>query len=174
MNDFDLPSSNEKQAFKFIIDSLKKGDPLDEEELDLEAAEERAPLEVELGAPEMESEELPALPQNKKYFRVGETAGLIGVEPHVLRYWESEFSNIRPMKSKKGHRVYTRKDVEIFQLVRKLLHVDKYSIKGAKKRLRQEQKEKKSEVESVQPQKEQLKVILEKTKELLETAKQPI
>ena len=49
---------------------------------------------------------------SKLFFRIGEVAGLVGVEPHVLRYWEREFRSIRPTKSAKGQRVYSRKDVE--------------------------------------------------------------
>src|SRR5512140_1600943 len=49
---------------------------------------------------------------SKLYFRIGEVAGLVGVEPHVLRYWEREFRSIRPTKSAKGQRVYSRRDVE--------------------------------------------------------------
>lgn len=75
--------------------------------------------------------ELPA----KLFFRIGEVAGLVGVEPHVLRYWEREFRSIRPTKSAKGQRVYSRKDVENLLRVRDLLYRDGFTIAGAKKRL---------------------------------------
>jgi DNA-binding transcriptional MerR regulator len=74
------------------------------------------------------------LPQ-KLFFRIGEVAGLVGVEPHVLRYWEREFRSIRPTKSAKGQRVYSRKDVENLLRVRDLLYRDGFTIAGAKKRL---------------------------------------
>src|SRR5215468_10132769 len=73
----------------------------------------------------------------KLYFRIGEAAGLVGVEPHVLRYWEREFRSIRPTKSAKGQRVYSRKDVENLLRVRDLLYRDGFTIAGAKKRLLQ-------------------------------------
>ena len=75
-----------------------------------------------------------ALPQ-KLYFRIGEVAGLVGVEPHVLRYWEREFRSIRPTKSAKGQRVYSRKDVEALMVVKDLLYAQGFTIAGAKKRL---------------------------------------
>src|SRR3954454_22379487 len=58
----------------------------------------------------------------KLFFRIGEVAGLVGVEPHVLRYWEREFRSIRPTKSAKGQRVYSRRDVENLMRVRELLY----------------------------------------------------
>src|SRR3954453_8628350 len=75
-----------------------------------------------------------ALP-SKLFFRIGEVAGLVGVEPHVLRYWEREFRSIRPTKSAKGQRVYSRKDVENLLRVRDLLYRDGFTIAGAKKKL---------------------------------------
>lgn len=72
---------------------------------------------------------------SKLYFRIGEVAGLVGVEPHVLRYWEREFRAIRPTKSAKGQRVYSRKDVENLLRVRSLLYEEGFTIAGAKKKL---------------------------------------
>jgi DNA-binding transcriptional MerR regulator len=71
----------------------------------------------------------------KLYFRIGEVAELVGVEPHVLRYWEREFRTIRPTKSAKGQRVYSRRDVENLMRVRELLYKEGFTIAGAKKRL---------------------------------------
>ncbi|HTQ46298.1 MAG TPA: MerR family transcriptional regulator [Polyangiaceae bacterium] len=75
-----------------------------------------------------------ALPP-KLYFRIGEVAELVGVEPHVLRYWEREFRSIRPTKSAKGQRVYSRRDVENLMRVRQLLYSEGFTIAGAKKKL---------------------------------------
>ena len=72
---------------------------------------------------------------SKLFFRIGEVARIVGVEPHVLRYWEREFRSIRPTKSAKGQRVYSRKDVENLLRVRDLLYRDGFTIAGAKKRL---------------------------------------
>ncbi len=73
----------------------------------------------------------------KLYFRIGEVAGLVGVEPHVLRYWEREFRSIRPTKSAKGQRVYSRRDVENLIRVRELLYGQGFTIAGARRRLRE-------------------------------------
>ena len=73
---------------------------------------------------------------SKLYFRIGEVAGLVGVEPHVLRYWEREFRSIRPTKSAKGQRVYSRRDVESLLRVRELLYGQGFTIAGARRRLR--------------------------------------
>jgi DNA-binding transcriptional MerR regulator len=77
---------------------------------------------------------MPNLPP-KLYFRIGEVATLVGVEPHVLRYWEREFRSIRPTKSAKGQRVYSRRDVESLIRVRELLYGQGFTIAGAKKKL---------------------------------------
>ena len=76
-----------------------------------------------------------ALP-SKLYFRIGEVADLVGVEPHVLRYWEREFRTIRPTKSAKGQRVYSRRDVENLMQVKDLLYGEGFTIAGARKRMR--------------------------------------
>lgn len=78
----------------------------------------------------------PQLPA-KLYFRIGEVAGIVGVEPHVLRYWETEFRSIRPQKSAKGQRVYTRRDVETLLKVKELLYAHRFTIAGAKRKLRE-------------------------------------
>src|SRR5690606_10224481 len=62
---------------------------------------------------------------------------LVGVKAHVLRYWESEFQALRPMKTRGSHRVYKRRDVELAMLIRRLLHDEGYTIPGARKRLRE-------------------------------------
>jgi DNA-binding transcriptional MerR regulator len=74
---------------------------------------------------------------DKLFFKIGEVATIIGVRPHVLRYWESEFSALRPMKTRGSHRVYRRRDVELAMLVRRLLQDEGFTIAGAKKRLRE-------------------------------------
>lgn len=73
----------------------------------------------------------------KPYYRIGEVADLVGVEPHVLRFWEREFRNIRPTKSAKGQRVYSRRDVENLLRVRDLLYGEGFTIAGAKKKLQE-------------------------------------
>src|SRR5262245_33012494 len=72
----------------------------------------------------------------KLYFRIGEVANAVGVETHVLRYWETEFRSIRPQKSSRGQRVYSRRDVETLLRVRELLYDRGFTIAGARKQLR--------------------------------------
>ncbi len=72
----------------------------------------------------------------KLYFKIGEVAKIIGVKPYVLRYWETEFSDIAPSKSKTNQRLYKRKEVEKILQIRDLLYKEKYTIEGARKRLK--------------------------------------
>lgn len=78
----------------------------------------------------------PELPV-KLYYRIGEVAEIVGVEPHVLRYWESEFKSIRPQKSPKGQRVYSRRDLEKLLRVKGLLYTEGYTIAGARRQLKE-------------------------------------
>ncbi len=78
---------------------------------------------------------------DKKYFRIGEVAALVGVDPHVLRYWETEFAVIRPHRTRSRQRLYRVQDVENLLLIRKLLHEDGYTISGARKALRKQRQQ---------------------------------
>ncbi|MEI9951072.1 MAG: MerR family transcriptional regulator [Pseudomonadota bacterium] len=78
----------------------------------------------------------PQLPV-KLYYRIGEVSDIVGVEPHVLRYWETEFRSIRPQKSRKGQRIYSRRDVDKLLKVKELLYSHGFTIAGARKRLRE-------------------------------------
>lgn len=71
---------------------------------------------------------------DKMFFRIGEVAELVGVENHVLRYWESEF-RMRPQRSSSGHRMYRRRDVEKFLRIQTLVHDRGFTIQGARKAL---------------------------------------
>jgi DNA-binding transcriptional MerR regulator len=73
---------------------------------------------------------------DKLFFKIGEVAQIVGVRAHVLRYWESEFAALRPLKTRGAHRVYRRRDVELAVLLRRLLHEEGLTIAGAKRRLR--------------------------------------
>lgn len=77
----------------------------------------------------------PELP-DKLYFKIGEVAKLVGVKPYVLRYWETEFAMIRPGKTRSQHRLYRRRDVETLLEIKRLLHHERYTIEGAKRRLK--------------------------------------
>ena len=73
----------------------------------------------------------------KLYYRIGEVSDIVGVEPHVLRYWETEFRSIRPQKSRKGQRIYSRRDVDKLLKVKELLYSQGFTIAGARKRMRE-------------------------------------
>ena len=73
---------------------------------------------------------------DKVYFRIGEVSDLVGVDQHVLRYWESEFKVIRPRRAKSNQRLYRRQDVENLLLIKTLLHNEGYTISGARKLLK--------------------------------------
>ena len=74
---------------------------------------------------------------DKHYFKIGEVAELAGVEPYVIRYWESEFRSLRPQKSRSNQRLFRRKDVERILEIRRLLYEEGYKIEGARRRLEQ-------------------------------------
>ncbi len=82
------------------------------------------------------------IPDDKRYFRIGEASRIIGVEPYVLRYWESEFPQVRPERADSNQRTYKREDLENLLTVKKLLYEEKMTIEGAKRRLRQEKGDK--------------------------------
>jgi DNA-binding transcriptional MerR regulator len=71
----------------------------------------------------------------KSYFRIGEVSKLLGVAPYVIRYWESEFKSVRPLRAKSDQRLYKKKDVEELLAIKDLLYNEKFTISGAKKRL---------------------------------------
>ena len=73
---------------------------------------------------------------DKVYFRIGEVSDLVGVDPHVLRYWETEFATVRPYRGNSKQRLYRRQDVENLLLIKTLLHDEGYTISGARKLLK--------------------------------------
>src|SRR5437763_12389420 len=81
----------------------------------------------------------PEIP-DKLYFKIGEVSELLGVEPYVLRYWESEFPVLSPKKSGTGHRLYRRKDVELLLRIKNLLYEKRFTIEGARQSLQAEAK----------------------------------
>src|ERR1700677_1934855 len=80
------------------------------------------------------TESLPVIP-DKRYFAIGEVAHLCGVKPHVLRYWEQEFPQIKPVKRRGNRRYYQRQDVLVIRQIRSLLYEQGFTIGGARNRL---------------------------------------
>jgi len=80
------------------------------------------------------NDELPPIP-GKRYFTIGEVSELCGVKPHVLRYWEQEFPQLKPVKRRGNRRYYQRQDVLIIRQIRSLLYEEGFTIGGARQRL---------------------------------------
>lgn len=79
---------------------------------------------------------MPAIP-DKLFFKIGEVAEIAKVEQHVLRYWEDEFNVLKPGKNRAGQRLYQKKDVDLVLDIKRLLYEEKYTIAGAKKKLKE-------------------------------------
>ena len=82
----------------------------------------------------MRASPLKKVSTDRLFFKIGEISSIAEIESHVLRYWESEFSFLKPRKNKTGQRVYTRKDLEIVLQIKNLLYKEKYTIAGVKKK----------------------------------------
>lgn len=80
------------------------------------------------------NDELPAIP-GKRYFTIGEVSELCAVKPHVLRYWEQEFPQLKPVKRRGNRRYYQRQDVMLIRQIRSLLYQQGFTIGGARQRL---------------------------------------
>ena len=101
------------------------------------------------------------IPDNKRFFRIGEVSRIIGVRPYVLRYWETEFPAIRPKRADSRQRIYQREDIETIREIKKLLYEEKLTVEGARRRLKSSKK-----TQSVSPD-NLLKQIKEELKEIL-------
>ncbi len=74
---------------------------------------------------------------DKPFFKIGEAARLCALKPYVLRYWETEFASIKPRKTRSGQRLYRRQDIEHLLRIRNLLYAQRFTIEGARTRLRE-------------------------------------
>lgn len=109
-------------------------------------------------------EKIKAIP-DKMAFKIGEVADMAGVKQYVLRFWETEFENLRPKKSRHNQRMYTKKDVETVLLIQKLLHVDRFSIEGARAALKKQKQEVKIKA-NIQKSFRKVNVMAERVKKL--------
>jgi DNA-binding transcriptional MerR regulator len=73
--------------------------------------------------------------RRKPFYSIGEVCATIGVKPHVLRYWESQFRELSPSKNRSGNRVYQAEEIELIALIHKLVHEERYTVEGARKRI---------------------------------------
>ena len=78
---------------------------------------------------------------DKRYFRIGEVSAITGLEPYVLRYWETEFPKITPARSRSGQRLYKKPDIEAVLEIKDLLYQKRYTIAGARQHLKQRKKD---------------------------------
>jgi DNA-binding transcriptional MerR regulator len=121
------------------------------------------------------SQKVPHDIPDKLYFKIGEVAQIVGVKPYVLRYWETEFPEIAPGKSKTKQRLYKRKELELVLKIRDLLYKEKFTIEGARQYLKDPQRRTKDKPKAQQitlplsskgPSKELLKALKKKLLEL--------
>lgn len=104
----------------------------------------------------------------KIYFKIGEVSEIVGVEPYVLRYWETEFEVLKPSKAPSRHRLYKKRDVELLLEIKRLLYSEGFTIEGARKKLRETKKDEKNQLKL--PLSEQkFKIALAKLKKELES-----
>ena len=111
-----------------------------------------------------QNDELPPIP-GKRYFTIGEVSALCEVKPHVLRYWEQEFPQLKPVKRRGNRRYYQRRDVLIIRQIRSLLYDEGFTIGGARQRLTGE--EAREDVSQSQQIIKQVRVELEEVLKLL-------
>ena len=112
----------------------------------------------------MNSTSLPSIPA-KRYFTIGEVSELCGVKPHVLRYWEQEFPQLKPVKRRGNRRYYQRQDVIVIRQIRSLLYEQGFTIGGARNKLQGE--EARSDVSQSQQIVKQLRIELEELLRIL-------
>ena len=100
--------------------------------------------------------------RDKLFYKIGEISAIADIEPHVLRYWESEFPFLKPRKNETGQRVYTRKDLELVLQIKNLLYKEKYTIAGVRKKFGSATLRKNAvSIETIQGVKKRLKEILD-------------
>ena len=105
---------------------------------------------------------LPELP-DKPYYRIGEVAAHLGVEPHVLRFWEQEFPQLKPRRAPSGHRIFLPPDVDLLSLIQRMLHQEGFTIAGARRQLQ----ELAAQAGAAQPETSPKQAILRELKDIL-------
>lgn len=103
---------------------------------------------------------------DKLFYKIGEVSRIAGVEPYVLRYWETEFSFLRPRKNRSGQRVYVKKDVELVLQIKMLLYEDRYTIDGVRKKFGEREPVRQAQEQAAQSSPNEI-VIIEKVKKRL-------
>ena len=107
---------------------------------------------------------MPKAFQDKEYYSISEVCQLTGLKSHVLRYWESQFKMLNPVKNRAGNRAYRKSDIQIIQLIKHLLYTEMYTIEGAKRKLSQLKQMGKNSAEAL-PQEEKNREVLLKIRQ---------
>ncbi len=113
----------------------------------------------------MDKKEPSSIP-DKLYFKIGEVSEITGIEPYVLRYWESEFKIVSPSRTHSKQRLYRRKDLELILEIKKLLYEEKFTIAGAKKKLQKIRELKEQQMKLELPEKRYREALVRMKKEL--------
>ncbi len=113
----------------------------------------------------MEKKPSPSLPE-KLYYKIGEVSQITGVEPYVLRYWDSEFKIISPVRTNSKQRLYRKRDLELILEVKKLLYKERFTIAGAKRKLQEIKGQREKQLKLELPDKRYLEGLLRVKKEL--------
>ena len=113
----------------------------------------------------MDKKEPSSIPE-KLYFKIGEVSEITGIEPYVLRYWESEFKIVTPSRTHSKQRLYRKKDLELILEIKKLLYEEKFTIAGAKRKLQKTKAMKDQQMRLELPEKRYLEALMRVKKEL--------
>ena len=113
----------------------------------------------------MDKKEPSSIP-DKLYFKIGEVSEITGIEPYVLRYWESEFKIVSPSRTHSKQRLYRNKDLELILEIKKLLYEEKFTIAGAKKKLQKTKGLKDQQMKLELPEKRFREALIRVKKEL--------
>ncbi len=120
----------------------------------------------------LKNDSMKAFPKDKLYYNISEVSRITGIKAHVLRYWETEFPMLRPIKDRANRRLYKKKDLELVMEIKKLLYEENFTIKGARKKL--EEKWGGSEKHSRQTLAGRLKKVREKLEQLVRVVEKNI
>jgi len=103
---------------------------------------------------------------DKMYFKISEVSKLTGLEPYILRYWETEFKMIKPMRTKTNQRLYRRKDLELIFRIKKMLYEEGFTIAGTRKKLEEESAKEPEQLNLNLEEKKYLSLLIALKKEL--------
>jgi DNA-binding transcriptional MerR regulator len=115
----------------------------------------------------MDTKEPSSIPE-KLYYKIGEVSEITGIEPYVLRYWESEFKIVSPSRTSSKQRLYRKKDLELILEIKKLLYEEKFTIAGAKKKLQKTRGLKEQQMKLELPEKRYREALIRVKKDLEE------